>query len=209
MDRDDVGAGVERLGVLRALDAELAVALGRDERVEGEHLHPERAGPLGDELADAAEAEDAERLLVHLHPAEPAALPLAALQRRVCLRDVARLREHHRDRVLGRRDDVRLRRVRDDDALLGGRRHVDVVDADPGAADHLQALRALDHVGRQLRGRADHDRVVVGDRAGQLLLRHVGAHVHVEVLAQQIDAGVGDLLLYEDAVAVFAGHVEA
>ena len=70
VDGDDVRAGVESLGVGRALGAQLAIALRRDERVEGQHLHPECAGPLGDELADPAEAEDAERLLVHLHPAE-------------------------------------------------------------------------------------------------------------------------------------------
>ena len=50
-----------------------------------------------------------------------------------------------RDRVLGCRDDVRLGRVRDDDPALGRRRDVHVVDADAGAADHLQPLGALDH----------------------------------------------------------------
>ena len=44
--------------------------------------------------------------------------------------------------------------------------------------------------------------LVAGDRLPQLLLGHVGQHVDVEVLAQELDAGVGDLLLYEDPVAV-------
>ena len=164
---------------------------------------PKRLGALGDELPDAAEAEDAERLLVHLDPAELAALPLAALQRRVRLRDVAHLGEQHRDRVLGRRDDVRLGRVGDDDAALGGGRHVDVVDADPGAADHLQAVGALDHVRGQLGGRADHDRVVVADRRRQLLLAPCRCSTSTSKCSpQQLDAGIGDLLLDEDPVAV-------
>ena len=69
---------------------------------------------------------------------------------RVRLRDVAREREHQRHGVLGGGDDVRLRRVGDDDAALGRRLDVDVVDADAGAADHLQVVGAVDQVGGQL-----------------------------------------------------------
>jgi hypothetical protein len=99
----------------RALDAELAEALLRDERVvrDDAHLEPERAAR--DLLADAAEAEHAERLVRELEPAAARALPAALLQRRVRLRDVAREREQQADRVLGGRDDRRLGRVRDDD----------------------------------------------------------------------------------------------
>ena len=45
------------------VDVHLAGPLGRDERVVGDQPHPERHRPLGDELADAAEADDAERLV--------------------------------------------------------------------------------------------------------------------------------------------------
>ena len=62
-------------------------------------------------------------------------------KRRVRLRDVARERDQQADRVLGRRDDVRLGRVCDDDPLPGRRVDVDVVDPHPGAADHLQVRR--------------------------------------------------------------------
>jgi hypothetical protein len=118
----------------------------------------------------------------------------------VRLRDVARQREHQRDRVLGRRDDVRLRRVGDDDAALGRRGDVDVVDADAGAADHPQLLGAVDEVGGQPGRRADQDPVVVADALGELLVGPVEPEVDVELLAQQVDAGVGDLLLDEDPV---------
>ena len=67
-----------------------------------------------------------------------------ALQVGVRLRHVARLREQQRDRVLGRREDVRLRRVHDHHAAPGRLRDVDVVEADAGPADD-------DEVGARLR----------------------------------------------------------
>ena len=42
VERDEVGVGVDVVGGLGLLDAELAVALGRHVRVEGDHVHPER-----------------------------------------------------------------------------------------------------------------------------------------------------------------------
>ena len=140
VDRDEVGLRVDVGARLGLLDAELAVALGGDERVEGDDVHAEAARARGDELADAAEAEHAERLLVDLDAAELRALPLAGGQRAVRLRDVAGEREHQRDGVLGGGDDVRLRRVGDDDAALGGGLDVHVVDADARAADHPQVV---------------------------------------------------------------------
>ena len=92
-----------------------------------------------DLLADAAEAEHAERLAGELDAAVGLALPAALLERGVRLRNVARERDEQPDRVLGRRDDRRLGRVRNDDAAPGRRLDVDVVDADARAADHLQA----------------------------------------------------------------------
>ena len=146
VDGDEVGLGVDVVGGLGLGHAELLVALGADERVEGDDVHAEALRALGDELADAAEAEDAERLVEQLGARELAALPLACAQALVRLRDVAGEREQQRERVLGRRHDVRLRRVGDDDPALGGGRDVDVVDADAGAADGLE-------VGRLARGR--------------------------------------------------------
>ena len=187
---------------LGLLDAQLAEALGGDERVERDDAHAERAGADGDELADAAEAEHAERLALDLDAAELRALPLAGGERRVRLRDVAGEREHQRDGVLGRGDHVGLRRVGDDDAALGRGGDVDVVDADAGAADHLQVVGALDQLGVELRRRADQDPVVGADALQQLLAAPVGAEIDVEALAQHVDAGVGDLLRDEDPVGL-------
>ena len=133
--------GEHVVGRLGLLGAELAEALGADEGVVGDDAHAEGAGADRDELADAAEAEHAERLALDLGAAELAALPLAGREAGVRLRDVAGEREHQRDRVLGGGDRVGLRRVGDDDALLGGGRDVDVVHADAGAADDLAGCR--------------------------------------------------------------------
>ena len=204
MNRDEVGDGVDLLAVLGLLDAELAIALGADERIEGDHPHPERAGARRDQLADPAEAEDPKRLLVQLDAGELRALPLAGGQRRVGLRDVARQRQQQRHRVLGGGHDVGLRRVGDDDPALGGGLDVDVVDADPGAPNRAQAGRLLDQLGGQLGCRADQDAVVLADPLRELLVAPIDAEVDVEVLAQQLDAGVADLLLDEYAQSLRA-----
>ena len=58
VDREEVGLAddlVER----EQLDAHLAGSVGRHERVVGDESHRERLGPVGDQLADPAEADDA------------------------------------------------------------------------------------------------------------------------------------------------------
>ena len=145
VDREEVGLGddlVER----QQLDAELAAALGRHERVVGDEAHAEAAGPVGDELADAAEADDAERLVGQLDALPPAALPAPGDERRVGLRHVAGLGEQQRHRVLGGRDDVALRGVDDHHAAAGGGVDVDVVEADAGPADDEQVAAGGEHV---------------------------------------------------------------
>ena len=194
---DEVGLGVHVIARLRLVDAHLAVALGADERIERDHAHAEPLGAVRHELADAAEAEDPERLLVQLDAGELRALPLARGERHVRLRHVAREREQQRHRVLGGGHDVGLRGVGDDDPALGRRRHVDVVDADPGAPDRTEVRPPVDEVLGELRRRADEDAVVLADALGELLVAPVDAEVDVEVLAQERDAGVADLLLDE------------
>ena len=135
VDGDEVGAGVELVGALGALDAEIGVALAAHIGVIRDDTHAEAARPLRHQLADPPEADDAQRLVVELDARQLGAVPPARTQRRVGLRDVARERQQQRHRVLGRRDDVGLRRVGHDDAALGGRGHVDVVDPHPGTAD--------------------------------------------------------------------------
>ena len=106
----------------------------------------------------------AERLVGELDAGEALALPGAVAQRALGGADVAREREHQRDRVLGGRDDVGLGRVADDDARRGRRVDVDVVDADAGAADHAQA-RARDAISSASTCVAE--RTTSASRAGQ------------------------------------------
>ncbi len=90
------------------------------------------------------------------------------------LGDLAGEGEHHGDRVLGGGDRVAVRRVHHHDAARGGGAHVDVVDADAGAADHLEVGRRLQQFARHLGGGADRQPVIgpmmarnsAGDRPG-------------------------------------------
>ena len=123
-------------------------ALGGDERVVGDEVHAEAAGAVGDELADAAEADDAERLVGELDALPAAALPAPGDERRVGLRDVARLGEEQRHRVLGGRHDVALRGVDDHHAAPGGGLDVDVVEADAGPADDEEVGSGREHARR-------------------------------------------------------------
>ena len=163
VQREEVGRRQHRLGRLDVLGAQLAEALRRDEGVVRDDPHPEPERAARDLPADAAEAEHAERLVRKFDPAPARALPAPVLERGVRLRDVARERDEQADRVLGGRDDRRLRRVRHHDPAPRRRVHVDVVDPDPRPPDHLQALGARDHIRGELRPRADDDRVVLAD----------------------------------------------
>jgi hypothetical protein len=116
----------------------------------------------------------------------------------VGLGDVAGQREQQRERVLGGRDDVGLRRVGDHDAALGGRGHVDVVDAHAGAADRLQARGLVDQVGGDLRRAADQEPVELADARLEVEPVGVEAGRDVEVLLQQRDAAGADVLGDED-----------
>jgi hypothetical protein len=151
------------------LDAHGPGPVGRDVGVERHELHAEGVGPLRHERADAAEADDAEDLAVELDALPLRPLPLPGLQRGVGLGHVAGLGQQERHRVLGRRQDVRLRRVDDHHAPAGGRLDVDVVQADAGPADHHEVGPGLQHVGRDRRRRADDQGVGTLDRDQQLL----------------------------------------
>ena len=208
VDGDEVGDGVEIVRGRGALDAELAESLLRHVEVEADHAHTEAACALGHELADPAEPEDPERLLVQLHAAEARALPGAAGERGVRLRHVAREGQQQRHRVLGGGDDVRLRRVHHHDPALGRGLDVHVVDPHARAADRAQARGLLDQAGVELGRGADEDRVELSDPCIELAVGPVEAQLDIEPgVAQELDAGLPDLLLYEYARAV--GHTGA
>ena len=108
-------------------------------------------------------------------------------------------------RVLGGGDDVGLRRVGDHDPAFGGGVHVDVVHPHARAPDRAHVGRLVDQLGGELRRGADQDAVVLADPLRQLLVAPVEAEVDVEVLAQQLHAGVADLLLDQHLQALATG----
>ena len=90
---------------------------------------PKARARCGDGLADAAEADDAERLVAELGAEQALLLPALLLHRRVGGGDRPRQREHQREGVLGDADAVAAGRVGDDDAAGARGLEVDVVDA--------------------------------------------------------------------------------
>ena len=137
MDGDEV-RGLQQLVQGEQLHAHLRGAGGLHERVVGDDLHAEGRHPLRDQHADAAETDDAERLLAELDAGVLAALPLAVLQRGVGLRDVPGGGDQQAARQLGGGDDVGGGSVDHHDAGLGGGRDVDVVEPDARAGDDLE-----------------------------------------------------------------------
>ena len=198
VDRDQVGAGVELVDVADPFDAELLEALGGDELVERDDVHVERQRSPGDELADPAETDHAERLAIELVAAEARARPLAVGEGGVRLRNVAEERQGEGQRVLRRRNRIGFGGVGNHDSPLRRRFDVDVVDAGARPADRTQGASPADQLGGHLGGRADQDRVELADPLLQLAGGPIDAHLDVEPLAQQVDAGFGDLLLDQD-----------
>ncbi len=82
------------------------------------------------------------------------------------LGDVAGLGQHQRHRLLGRRDDVRLRRVDDHHATAGRLGDVDVVEADPGPPDHQEVGAGGQGLGVDLGGAA-HDQRLRARQGGE------------------------------------------
>ena len=76
MHRDEIGQGKKLLHVVVKRHAQLLGALGAAVRVVAHQVHAECTGALGNQAADAAQAEDGQRLLIQLAAAELAAGPL-------------------------------------------------------------------------------------------------------------------------------------
>ena len=175
---DEVGAR-QHLVERRLLDAELLGALVGQEGIVGDHAHLEADGALGDDRADVAATDQAQRLEAELGAHEAVLLPLAGLGRGVGVGDLAGHGEHQGDGVLGGGDGVAVGRVHDHDAVRGGRLDVDIVDADAGAADDLQLLGLGQNLGGDLGGRADGQALVVADDGAQLGGLQAGLEIDV------------------------------
>ena len=130
-------------------------------------------------------------------PTKRLAVPLPRLHRPVCGRDVAHQGQHQGEGVLGRREQIRGRRVDHQDAEVGRLGDVDVVDPDARPRDHPQALALFEQIRGQLGGAADHDRVVIPDH-----LRETG----LVLLAQPVDLMSGALQKLESRLMKRVRH---
>ena len=86
-------------------------------------------------------------------------------------------------------------RIHDDDALGGGGRDIDIVDADAGAADHLQVLGIGQNLRRHLGGRADGEAVVIADDLGELVLvlAEIGLEIDLDAaILEDLHGGFGE-----------------
>ena len=177
------------------LDAEIERALVREIRIVGGDLHLQPDGAVGDDRADIAAADDAERLAEDFDAEKLVLLPLAGAGRGVGFGDLPGERQHQRDGVLGGGDRIAERRVHHDDAARGGGGNVDIVDADAGAADHFQVLGVFQDLRRHLGGGADGEAVEAADQFGELLLVLAERGLEIDLdaaILENLDRGGGE-----------------
>jgi hypothetical protein len=195
VDGDEVGAGAQLVERGQRRLHLGGPGLG-DVGVVDHDVHAECGRPLGHQSSDAAEADHPQRLAVQLDAGELAAGPLAFPQRCIGRRDLPGHAEQQSHRVLGRRQDVRLRGVDHQDAPAGGSLDIDVVQPDAGPADDLQAPALIDRFLVDLRRRADDDGVVLPDHVQELLPVQIGEDVDLQLTAHVFDPlfseGLGD-----------------
>ncbi len=199
VDGENVCFGQQRLKVAE-FHAQLLCALGRDQRIVGKHSH---AQPLARDArnlgSDLPEPEDAERLLAQLDARELRALPQTGVQGALGGGEVARERQHHRDRVFGGGDGVAGGGVEDEHAVSRRGVDIDVVDADTSASDHPQSRRRGEYLCSDLGLTPDHKRVVVADALAERARLESGHHVNLTRGAQARDAVLGDGVRNENA----------
>ena len=139
----------------------------------GEDGHAERMAVARHAGADAAEADEAERLAREHEAGRRVELEAARAHRRFALRDAARGGEHQRQRQLrGALDPRSAIGVADDDAPLLQVREVDLAGAHAGEAEHPQRRQPVDQRLRKRRALArGEDHVEAGEGGGRVVLR--------------------------------------
>jgi hypothetical protein len=177
-------------------------------RIVDEHVHAERARAARDLAADAAGADQPERLAVDLGAAKLAALPLAGAHGAVRSGDPPHAGEQQRKRQLGGRDRVAGRRVEHRHAELRRGSDIDRVDADARSPDHLEPRRVLQRLTRDLRGAADDHGVHRLDGARELLTGQALTFLDDEarIVAERRQPSHRDLVRDEHAVGSVCGH---
>ncbi len=138
MQADDVRLGQEG-GQIRLFDAERGAAVGRDVGVVDEHAHLESTQVGDEQLADVAEANQADGLAVKLASADGIVVdggpPFARSQGAVGAGDAFAFGQDEAEGELGDGAGVAAGREEDGNAALGGGGQVDVDRAAAEAAD--------------------------------------------------------------------------
>ncbi len=184
MDRDDVRPSQEFIE-RDEIDSVVLRRLGRDVGVRGEDRHLHRTRPGRDRLADLAKPDDPEGSAAQLEAGEQRPIPLAATDGGIGGRNLPGDAVKERKGVLRCRDRVAGRGIDDRDAGPRGRLQVDVVDADPGPPDHLEAGPGGDDAGIHLDLAADDERVVVPEGRAQLCGRQARPLVDLVMGAEE------------------------
>ena len=215
VDRDDVHAGQHLVEALPVGRLQLVLDLRRDAlAVVIVDRQAERLGTAGDGGADAAHADDAEPLTpdaVPEHPGRRPARPFAILAQDIRALDEPTRHGQHQSHGHVRRVLVEdVRRVGDGDALLGGTRDVDIVDAVAVIGDQLQIgsglldQRRVDPVGD-----GGNQHIGLAHRGHELGLRHwpvVDVQARVEKLAHPRFDLIGELAGNDDQGLLAACH---
>ena len=150
-------------------------------------------------IKGVVKADDADHLVCHLDTGVLGALPLTVGQGRAGGNDIAGRGQQKRDGKLSGTDDVRGGRIDDHHAGLGSGLDVDIVEANPGASDHLEVLRCCNRLRIDHGGRTHEDRVDVSDGRQQGRPVRSVARDDLEVGAEGLDRGRGQLFGDENA----------
>ncbi len=178
VQRDEIGLGQQRVEI-GFLDPDFDRAFLGQEGIVGNDLHPQAQRAAGDDAADIARADQAQRFAGHFDAHEVVLGPFARLRADIGGGDLPRQREHHRDGVFGRGDRIAERRVHHHHALAAGVGDIDIVDADTGAANDLEIGRRIEDFGRDLGRAADGEAIVLADHRLEFIGRHARFHVDI------------------------------
>ena len=211
MDADDVGVPQQVFQGFALTGIVLFEAAVGDIRIVGDDLHAEGLHARGQKPANAAQADDAQGLAVQFHALQPVAVPGAAFNHLVGPDRVAARCQEQADGMLAGGNDIRLRRVDDDDAALRRPFHLDVVHAVPGAADDLQVRRVFVEFLVDFRDGADDDGIVGRNFPQQLFPRPVQLYIHLKIglCPQHIHAFVRNPFCYQYFVHSLSSSLSA
>ncbi len=143
--RDEVGEREQSVEFFNELDLQAPGAADGEVRIVGDNAHTERDGAARELGADAAHAEDAERLVIQFDAFVFFAIPLAGLHAGIGLGNAAGNAHDEGKRVLGGRDRVAAGGVHHDYAVAGGGIDVHVVHTDARTADDFEFRSGIEN----------------------------------------------------------------